>query len=246
MPGWPGSAEAPGARSPVPKHEDHRRLPYRPDQLYALVADIERYPEFLPWCIGARIRERRPTEIVADLVIGFKMYRERFTSRVTLHEPDGIEVTYSEGPFRYLNNSWRFQPAPGGGTQLDFQVDFELKSRLRSTRRGWSARAAEAAIAGKQSTEDSKHYAQASSSMASARSTVARRICDRSPAKTCRSCRVAAPRRASPKWTSPTGLPGVAPVGPAMPVTETARSTRSSRASTPSAMARATASLTAP
>ena len=114
----------------MPKHEDHRLLPYRPDQLYDLVVDVERYPEFLPWCIGARIRERRPTEIVADLVIGFKMYRERFTSHVTLEPPGSIAVTYSEGPFRYLNNAWRFTPAPGGACQVDFHVDFELRSKL--------------------------------------------------------------------------------------------------------------------
>ena len=113
----------------MPTHAEQRILPYTPEQLFALVADIERYPEFLPWCIGARIRERTPALIVADLIIGFRMFRERFTSRVALDPPQRIDVTYAEGPFRYLNNHWRFTPVPGG-CRIDFFVDFEFKSRL--------------------------------------------------------------------------------------------------------------------
>ena len=92
----------------MPTHAERRPLPYRPDQLYQLVADVERYPEFLPWCLAARIRERGPTLVVADLLIGYKMVRERFTSRVTLSPPGRIDVSYTEGPFRYLNNHWLF------------------------------------------------------------------------------------------------------------------------------------------
>ena len=84
-------------------------MPHTPEQLYALVADIERYPEFLPWCVGARIRERRDNVILADLIIGFSMFRERFTSRVTLNPPYRIDVAYTEGPFKYLNNHWIFE-----------------------------------------------------------------------------------------------------------------------------------------
>jgi coenzyme Q-binding protein COQ10 len=113
----------------MPTHAEQRLLPYTPEQLFALVADIERYPEFLPWCVGARIREQQPRLIVADLSIGFRIYRERFTSRVALDPPRRIDVTYSEGPFRYLNNHWIFEPAPGG-CRVDFFVDFEFKSRL--------------------------------------------------------------------------------------------------------------------
>ena len=113
----------------MPTHAETRVLPYTPEQLFALVADIERYPEFLPWCTGARIRERRPGLIVADLVIGFRMFRERFTSRVTLAPPGRIDVAYAEGPFRYLDNHWAFTSAPGG-CRVDFFVDFEFKSRL--------------------------------------------------------------------------------------------------------------------
>jgi coenzyme Q-binding protein COQ10 len=113
----------------MPTHAERRLLPYTPEQLYALVADIERYPEFLPWCRGARIRERGPNLIVADLIIGFRMFRERFTSRVALSPPERIDVTYAEGPFRYLTNHWVFEKVPDG-CRLDFFVDFEFKSRL--------------------------------------------------------------------------------------------------------------------
>ena len=113
----------------MPTHTEQRLLPYTPEQLYALVADIERYPEFLPWCVAARIRERRPDFISADLVIGFKLFRERFTSNVKLDPPGRIDVTYAEGPFRYLNNHWNFERVPGG-CRIDFFVDFEFKSRL--------------------------------------------------------------------------------------------------------------------
>jgi coenzyme Q-binding protein COQ10 len=113
----------------MPTHTEHRVLRYTPEQMYALVADIERYPEFLPWCVAARIRERRADFVSADLVIGFKMFRERFTSNVKLDPPGRIDVTYVEGPFRYLNNSWMFERVPGG-CRIDFFVDFEFKSRV--------------------------------------------------------------------------------------------------------------------
>jgi coenzyme Q-binding protein COQ10 len=113
----------------VPTHAEQRVLPYTPEQLFALVADVERYPEFLPWCVGARIRERAPGLIVADLMIGFRMFRERFTSRVALDPPRRIDVTYTEGPFRYLDNHWVFDQVPGG-CRIEFFVDFEFKSRI--------------------------------------------------------------------------------------------------------------------
>jgi coenzyme Q-binding protein COQ10 len=113
----------------MPTHAEERVLPYTPEQLFALVADVERYPEFLPWCVGARVRESQPDLIVADLIIGFRMFRERFTSRVVLDRPRRIDVAYTEGPFRYLNNHWTFIPVPGG-CRVGFFVDFEFKSRL--------------------------------------------------------------------------------------------------------------------
>lgn len=114
----------------MPTHAEKKYLPYPPERLFDLVADIERYPEFLPWCVGARIRERKGDEILGDLLIGYKMVRERFTSRVVLHRPDHIDVSYSEGPFKYLTNHWYFIPQDDGGCVIDFYVDFEFHSRL--------------------------------------------------------------------------------------------------------------------
>jgi coenzyme Q-binding protein COQ10 len=113
----------------MPTHAEQRLLPYTPEQLFDLVADVERYPEFLPWCLAARVRERKGNVITADLLIGFKMVRERFTSRVVLDRPHRIDVSYAEGPFRYLNNHWEFIPRPGG-CLIDFCVDFEFRSRM--------------------------------------------------------------------------------------------------------------------
>jgi coenzyme Q-binding protein COQ10 len=114
----------------MPTHAERRKLPYTAEQLFDLVADVERYPEFLPWCVGARTRERTPTLITADLLIGFKMVRERFTSRVILDRPHRIDVSYAEGPFRYLDNHWDFIPQEEGGCVIDFHVDFEFRSRM--------------------------------------------------------------------------------------------------------------------
>jgi coenzyme Q-binding protein COQ10 len=114
----------------MPTHAEQRLLPYSAEQLFDLVADVERYPEFLPWCLGARVRTREANIITADLLIGFKMVRERFTSRVVLDRPGNLHVSYTEGPFRYLNNHWRFLPRPEGGCIIDFYVDFEFRSRV--------------------------------------------------------------------------------------------------------------------
>jgi coenzyme Q-binding protein COQ10 len=114
----------------MPTHAEKKLLPYTREQLFDLVADIERYPEFLPWCVGARIRERNGNEIVGDLLIGYKMVRERFTSRVVLGRPDRIDVSYSEGPFKYLNNHWLFVPQSDGKCLIDFYVDFEFRSKM--------------------------------------------------------------------------------------------------------------------
>src|SRR3954454_15453386 len=114
----------------MPTHAEKRVLPYKPEQMYDLVADIEKYPQFLPWCLAARIRKREGNVVYADLIIGFKMIRERFTSRVTLSPPDRIDVSYTEGPFSYLNNHWIFNPTEDGGCLIDFYVDFEFRSKM--------------------------------------------------------------------------------------------------------------------
>ncbi|WP_420404950.1 type II toxin-antitoxin system RatA family toxin [Nisaea sp.] len=114
----------------MPTHAEKRAVPFSPQQLFDLVADVQRYPEFLPWCVGARVRKREGQLIVADLIIGYKMIRERFTSRVTLSpEKNRIDVEYADGPFRYLNNHWVFEPHDDG-CMIDFYVDFEFKSRM--------------------------------------------------------------------------------------------------------------------
>ena len=104
-------------------------IAYTPEQLFDLVADVERYPQFLPWCVKATIKSKTEHELVADLTIGFGPFRETFTSRVTLECPSRIRVRYEKGPFRYLNNVWTFTPDPRG-CLVDFFVDFEFRSRL--------------------------------------------------------------------------------------------------------------------
>ncbi|WP_114391630.1 type II toxin-antitoxin system RatA family toxin [Oleisolibacter albus] len=117
----------------MPTHAEKRVLPYTPEQLFRLVADVERYPEFLPWAVACRIRRREGNILWADLVIGFKMIRERFTSKVTLDEPGlRIHVEYVEGPFHYLNNHWIFLPHPDGCV-VDFHVDFEFRNKVLQT-----------------------------------------------------------------------------------------------------------------
>ena len=114
----------------MPTHAEKRHLPYRPEQLFDLVAGVERYPEFLPWCKAARITSRDGDVFYADLVVAFKVFRERFRSKVTLHPKTQIDVEYIDGPFRYLNNHWRFETAPDGHCIVDFYVDFEFRSRI--------------------------------------------------------------------------------------------------------------------
>ncbi|MBB2204303.1 type II toxin-antitoxin system RatA family toxin [Gluconacetobacter takamatsuzukensis] len=113
----------------MPTHAERRLIAYAPEQLFDLVADVAKYPQFLPWCAAARVRTRTATELVADLTIGFGPFRETFTSRVDLEHPTRIRVRYERGPFRYLNNVWTFAPDPRG-CQVDFFVDFEFRSRL--------------------------------------------------------------------------------------------------------------------
>ena len=116
----------------MPRHAETRALPYSPEDMYKLVADVRRYPEFLPWCRAARVRTNTDTLLVADLVIGFKGITERFTSRVTLDGPSKeIRTAYEDGPFKYLDNRWKFLPNPDGpGCLVDFHVDFEFRSRI--------------------------------------------------------------------------------------------------------------------
>jgi coenzyme Q-binding protein COQ10 len=120
----------------MPRHSETRHLPYTPEQLFDMVADVGRYDEFLPWVVAVRIRSSSERETVADLVVGFSAFKERFTSRVIKHRPQRIIVDYVEGPLKYLHNEWEFEPAAGGGTNLHFSVDFAFQSRLFETLAG--------------------------------------------------------------------------------------------------------------
>ena len=120
----------------MPTHSEKRVMPYTAQQMYDLVADVGSYPQFLPWNSAARIRTRRPVEgggelMEADLVISFKVFRERFGSRVRL-DPAArvIDTEYLDGPFRYLKSRWFFAPLPDGGCHVDFFVDFEFRNRV--------------------------------------------------------------------------------------------------------------------
>jgi coenzyme Q-binding protein COQ10 len=113
-------------------YSERKLVPYTAKQLFDLVADVAKYPSFLPWCVGARIRSKSDDELVADLTIGFGPFRESFTSRVSLHHPDpsgfcAIKVKYENGPFKYLHNQWKFTPDTQGCV-VDFYVDFEFRS----------------------------------------------------------------------------------------------------------------------
>ncbi len=114
----------------MPRHSETKHLPYTPEQLFDLVADVARYDEFLPWVVAVRIRSSSEKETVADLVVGFNAFKERFTSRVVKERPDRICVDYVEGPLKYLHNEWKFERAADGGTNVGFSVDFAFKSRL--------------------------------------------------------------------------------------------------------------------
>jgi len=114
----------------MPRHTEQRNLPYAPGQLFDLVADVRRYPEFLPWVAAVRVRSDSATEMVADLVVGFRALKETFTSKVFKRRPGEIEIDYIEGPLKYLHNHWKFRPDGEGGTDVDFCVDFAFRSRL--------------------------------------------------------------------------------------------------------------------
>lgn len=117
----------------MPSHAEKRVLPYTSQQLFDLVMDIEKYPEFLPWCVAARINERGKNELSADVIVGYKMFREKFSSRVHFKRANEIEVEYLQGPMRHLHNKWAFRDIRSGQCEVDFYVDFSLKTKLFET-----------------------------------------------------------------------------------------------------------------
>jgi len=113
----------------MPKHTETRHLPYTPEQMFDLVADVRRYPEFLPWVSAMRVRSNSDTETLADMIVGFKGLRETFTSRVEKTRPTDLSVDYVDGPLKYLRNDWHFRPTETG-CAVDFTVDFAFKNRM--------------------------------------------------------------------------------------------------------------------
>lgn len=120
----------------MPSHAETRHLPYSAQQMYDLVADVGNYPKFLPWTAAARVRKITPRadgarEMEADLVISFKVFREKFGSRVVLWDDDKrIETEYLDGPFDFMRSNWAFADREDGGCEVKFDVDFKLRSRL--------------------------------------------------------------------------------------------------------------------
>lgn len=110
------------------EYAEKKILPYTREQIFDVVADVEKYPQFLPWCTGLRVTKKAGPVVHADMMVAFRNFREQYSSRVRLDAPNSIKVTYIDGPFRYLENKWGFEEHPEG-TLIDFHIDFEFKSR---------------------------------------------------------------------------------------------------------------------
>ena len=115
----------------MPTHAEKRLLPYSAEQMFDLVADVESYPDFLPWCVDARVRKRKGDRVVVcEMVIGYKVFRERFMTTDLFDRPRRIDILYTSGPFKHLKNHWAFEPDGDGRCRIDFYVDFEFRSRF--------------------------------------------------------------------------------------------------------------------
>ncbi|MEO0062822.1 MAG: Ribosome association toxin RatA [Pseudomonadota bacterium] len=114
----------------MPGIRETRRLPFTAEQMFDLVADVSRYGEFLPWVVATRVKSDDGSEMVADMLVGFKALREKFTSRVIKARPERIEVVYIDGPMRDLDNTWTFRDLPEGGCEIDFAVDFSFRNKM--------------------------------------------------------------------------------------------------------------------
>lgn len=114
----------------MPHHHERRSLPHSAVQMYELVADVKRYPEFLPWVSAIRVRKDDDTEMLADMIVGFKSLRETFSSRVVKTPQTSIIVNYLDGPMKHLHNAWTFEDVASGGSIVDFTVDFSFRNRV--------------------------------------------------------------------------------------------------------------------
>jgi coenzyme Q-binding protein COQ10 len=119
----------------MPTFETHHSVPHTADQMFDLVADVEHYPQFLPLCEALAVRSRKEREgkvlLIADMTVGYKAIRETFTTQVLLNKAERlIDVKYIDGPFKYLDNRWRFEDLQQGGSKIHFFIDYEFKSRI--------------------------------------------------------------------------------------------------------------------
>jgi coenzyme Q-binding protein COQ10 len=113
------------------QHIEQKTLPYTPEQMFDLVADVDRYKEFAPWCVGSRVNKRESAQVFyADLVIGYKLIRERFSSKVHIDRPNEIFIEYMRGPMKHLKNRWRFIREPDNSCTIDFSVEFEFDNGM--------------------------------------------------------------------------------------------------------------------
>lgn len=114
----------------MPSIRETKALPYSAEQMFDLVADVDKYPEFLPWVVATRVRHDGPDTMTADMLVGFKALREKFTSKVEKQRPEALRVHYVDGPLRDLDNRWTFTPTQDGGCEIYFCVDFAFKSKM--------------------------------------------------------------------------------------------------------------------
>ena len=114
----------------MPTHAEKRNIKHSSQHMFDLVSDVEKYPEFLPWCTGARIQSHEGDTILADLAIGYGVFEDTFTSHVTLDRPCSIDVEHTRGPFRYLVNRWRFMSLGNKACELKFEIDFAFRSMM--------------------------------------------------------------------------------------------------------------------
>lgn len=112
----------------MPTHAEKRILPFKAKQIFDLVADVEKYPDFLPWVISAKIISREDNKFIADLEIGYKIIRTSYRSEVILTPHQTIDINYVDGPFRYLNNHWHFKELGETLMEVDFFIDFDFQS----------------------------------------------------------------------------------------------------------------------
>lgn len=114
----------------MPRIAETRDLAWTPEQMFDLVADVKRYPEFLPWVVGTRVRSDDGHEMIADMMVGFSALREKFTSKVRKDRPNTITVDYLDGPMKSLSNTWVFAPNESGGCRIDFVCEFTFRSAI--------------------------------------------------------------------------------------------------------------------